>query len=79
VKYVRGPIEILVPIPNGYKEHLDGLQALFGEHEAPYFGPDLEVPDEARSLWEGWRGIEEYAREVFPTEEAANGRTWMYE
>ena len=34
---------------------------------------------EARQLWAGWRGIEEYAREVFPVEEAANGRTWMNE
>ena len=34
---------------------------------------------EARQLWGGWRGIEEYAREVFPVEEAANGRTWMIE
>ena len=34
---------------------------------------------EARQLWGGWRGIEEYAREVFPVEEAANGRTWMNE
>lgn len=43
----------------------------------PYFGPTLEYPKEARSLWEGYRGIEEYAREVFPLEEAANGMTWM--
>ena len=34
---------------------------------------------EARALWGGWRGIEEYAREVFPVEEAANGKTWMNE
>jgi hypothetical protein len=30
-------------------------------------------------LWEGYRGLEEYAREVFPLEEAANGLTWMNE
>ena len=35
------------------------------------------VVQEARSLWMGWRGIEEYAREVFPLEEANNGLTWM--
>lgn len=37
------------------------------------------VVQEARSLWGGWRGIEEYAREVFPVEEANNGLTWMKE
>ena len=37
------------------------------------------VLEEARALWGGWRGIEEYAREVFPVEEAANGQTWMDE
>ena len=37
------------------------------------------VVEEARALWGGWRGIEEYAREVFPVEEAANGQTWMIE
>lgn len=37
------------------------------------------VAQEARALWGGWRGIEEYAREVFPVEEANNGLTWMKE
>ena len=37
------------------------------------------VVEEARELWGGWRGIEEYAREVFPVEEANNGLTWMEE
>jgi hypothetical protein len=31
------------------------------------------------ALWEGYRGLEEYAREVFPLEEAANGLSWMNE
>lgn len=31
----------------------------------------------ARQLWPGYRGIEAYAREVFPVEEEANGKTWM--
>lgn len=35
------------------------------------------VVEEARSLWGGWRGMEEYAREVFPVEEFHNGLTWM--
>ncbi|EEQ28884.1 nitrogen metabolite repression regulator NmrA [Microsporum canis CBS 113480] len=44
-------------------------------------GPDgvipLPVVEEARSLWEGWRSMEEYAREAFPVEEEANGLDWM--
>ena len=35
------------------------------------------VVEEARALWGGWRGVEEYAREVFPVEESNNGLTWM--
>ena len=77
VRYKRGQIEVRVSIPGWYKEQLEGLQVLFGEHNAPYFGPELAAPDEARSLWEGYRGMEEYAREVFPVEEANNGLTWM--
>jgi hypothetical protein len=48
--------------------------------QPPYFGDEeLEqaVPETALGLWEGYRGLEEYAREVFPLEEAANGLTWM--
>ena len=77
VRYVRGPIDVKVSIPNGYRAQLDALQLLFGEYNAPYFGPDLKAPDEARALWEGHRGLEEYSREVFHVEERANGRTWM--
>lgn len=44
-------------------------------------GRDREKPKklttEARELWGGYRGIEEYAREVFPVEEEANGKDWM--
>jgi hypothetical protein len=76
VKYVHGPIDIEVSIPSGYREHLESLQETLGDKRAPYFGP-LEYPHEARSLWEGYRSLEEYAREVFPDEEAANGLTWM--
>lgn len=38
----------------------------------------MYFPQEAIKLWEGNRGMEEYAREVFPDEEAANGLTWMF-
>jgi hypothetical protein len=39
--------------------------------------PTKKLTDEARGLWEGYRSMEEYAREVFPVEEEANGRNWM--
>lgn len=78
VKYEQGPIKVEVPIPNHYKEQLEGIEVLFGKFNAPYFGPDLHAPADAIVLWEGYRGIEEYAREVFPVEEAANGQTWMH-
>ena len=78
VKYEQGPIKIEVSIPSGYREQLEGIEVLFGRYNAPYFGPDLRAPDDALALWEGYRGIEEYAREVFPVEEAANGQTWMH-
>ncbi|KAH0840614.1 hypothetical protein AYO20_09166 [Fonsecaea nubica] len=43
-KYVFSKrIEIKVPIPNGYREQLAGIEILFGEYNAPYFpGPDFE-------------------------------------
>lgn len=77
VRYVHGPIKMDVGMPSGYREHLEVLQATLGDKRAPYFGPNLEYPREARSIWEGYRGIEEYAREVFPLEEYANGLRWM--
>ncbi|KAI9820490.1 MAG: hypothetical protein M1826_000889 [Phylliscum demangeonii] len=77
VRYVQGPVEVRVSIPSGYKQQLDGIERLFGTCRAPYFGPDLDAPDEARGLWEAYRGMEEYAREVFPVEERLNGMTWM--
>ncbi|KJZ74212.1 Nitrogen metabolic regulation protein 1 [Hirsutella minnesotensis 3608] len=86
VHYVRGPIETKVRIPAGYREQLEALAKLFRVDEAdprnqpPYFGdPKLEAscPAEALELWEGPRGLEEYAREMFPLEEEANGLTWM--
>jgi hypothetical protein len=79
VTYIHGPIKISVSIPSGYREQLEALQETLGEKRAPYFGPDLEYPQEGRSIWEGYRGIEEYAREVFPIEEYANGLRWMEE
>lgn len=48
------------------------------EVEGPEEGAG-SVVEEARELWGGWRGLEEYWREVFPVEEANNGLTWMHE
>ena len=50
------------------------------KRQAPYFGDmklEVSCPTEALELWEGPRGLEEYAREMFPLEEEANGLTWM--
>lgn len=81
VRYKRGPIIINVPTPIGYLEHLSALAETLGEKGVDYFGPDLQAgcPETALELWEGFRSIEEYAQEVFPVEEAANGLTWMEE
>ncbi|ROT43083.1 nitrogen metabolic regulation protein [Sodiomyces alkalinus F11] len=88
VKYVRGPIELNVKIPTGYREQLEALEKLFSlghddpKKQPPYFGDvelDRSCPEQSMSLWEGPRGLEEYAREVFPLEEQANGLTWMLE
>jgi len=89
VRYKQNPkIEIKVKIPRGYKDQLVALEKLYalggpdGRRQPPYFGEhelERKVPDEALKLWEGYRGLEEYAREVFPLEEAANGLTWMME
>ncbi len=79
VKYARGPVKVEVSVPAGYKENLEVLEDVLGRQGAPYFGPDLEdnCTKTALDLWEGYRGMEEYAREVFPIEEKANGLTWM--
>ncbi|KAI1811903.1 NmrA-like family protein [Poronia punctata] len=88
VRYKRGPIEVKVKIPEGYREQLEALEKLFDPNnedaktQPPYFGDvelDRRCPDDALALWEGPRGLEEYAREIFPMEEEANGMTWMYE
>ncbi|KAF4120431.1 Nucleoside-diphosphate-sugar epimerase [Geosmithia morbida] len=88
VRYVRGPIEVKVRVPAGYQDHLDALQKLFrpdepdAKKQPPYFG-DIELERQgcaqALELWEGPRGLEEYAREMFPLEEEANGLTWMFD
>ncbi|KAF2403132.1 NAD(P)-binding protein [Trichodelitschia bisporula] len=81
VEYVRGPVEVAISIPRGYQQHLSILESVLGWGEAPYFGPDLEpnCTQLAQHLWQGSRGIEEYAREVFPVEEYNNGLRWMEE
>ncbi|KAI1501101.1 nitrogen metabolite repression--responsible protein [Biscogniauxia marginata] len=88
VRYKRGPIEVKVKIPEGYRDQLEALGRLFSlnnkdpKAQPPYFGDqELEIrcPDDALALWEGPRGLEEYAREIFPLEEEANGMTWMFD
>ncbi|CAL3973188.1 unnamed protein product [Diplocarpon coronariae] len=87
VTYRYSPtIEVKVKIPTGYRDQLLALEKIYqlgaadGTLQPPYFGSrDMErsCPAEALQLWEGYRGLEEYAREVFPLEEAANGLVWM--
>jgi hypothetical protein len=88
VRYVQGPIDIKVKIPAGYRQQLEALEQLFtlgGDDPArqpPYFGDvalERSCPVQAMHLWEGPRLLEEYAREVFPVEEYANGLRWMTE
>lgn len=88
VTYVRGKIDVQVPVPDGYRVQLEALENLFylgGDDPAkqpPYFGDralEESCPHDAMQLWEGPRGLEEYAREVFPLEEYANGKYWMIE
>ncbi|KAK3171410.1 hypothetical protein OEA41_003494 [Lepraria neglecta] len=62
----------------GTNKEVDGVGKKNGDASASPGGEGTCVA-EARALWGGWRGIEEYAREVFPVEEAANGKTWMNE
>ncbi|KAF7716405.1 Nitrogen metabolite repression protein NmrA-like protein [Penicillium ucsense] len=54
-----------------------GKGAGAGMMQGPGGVVSLRVTDEARHLWQGWRDMEEYAREVFPVEEEANGLDWM--
>ncbi|KAN0080782.1 hypothetical protein V8E54_003986 [Elaphomyces granulatus] len=55
----------------------NGKGAGAGVMQGPGGVVSLRVTDEARHLWQGWRDMEEYAREVFPVEEEANGLDWM--
>lgn len=88
VRYRRGKIDIKVKVPAGYSAQLVALEKLYDlgksdpKLQPPYFGSDYfekSCPEEAMALWEGHRGLEEYAREVFPIEEAANGLKWMHD
>ncbi|KAH6655310.1 NmrA-like family-domain-containing protein [Truncatella angustata] len=88
VRYKRGPIEVKCKIPEGYRDQLVALEKLFSPTQSdpakqpPYFGDrELEdsCPESALALWEGPRGLEEYAGEIFPLEEEANGKTWMFD
>ncbi|KAL7269964.1 hypothetical protein RUND412_007339 [Rhizina undulata] len=77
VNYLPHPLEIKIPIPVGYRDQLVGITRVLCENRAPYFRPEMECPKTARELWPGWRGLEEYAREVWPIEEKANGAAWI--
>ena len=80
VTYKQEPLNLKnFPIPQGYRNQLYAVAQLFSNPRNTYFPPRMsrECPQMARELWEGWRGLEEYAREVFPVEERANGAPWI--
>lgn len=87
VRYVRGPIEVKVKIPEGYRVQLDMVEKLYSlgadddpARQPPYFGDremEASCPGVALELWGGPRLLEEYAREEFIIEEQANGLRWM--
>lgn len=68
------PASAALPSPSAVP---GGKGAGMGTLAGPGGVVSLALVDEARSLWEGWRDMEEYAREVFPVEEEANGLDWM--
>ena len=64
--------------PEGGKPQ--GLQQGNGDRASSSGGSRVrprKLTSEARRLWPGFRRIEDYAREAFPIEEEANGKTWM--
>lgn len=65
--------------PKGGMGPSNGKGAGAGMLQGPGGVISLRVTDEARQLWSGWRDMEEYAREVFPVEEEANGLDWMHD
>jgi uncharacterized protein YbjT (DUF2867 family) len=77
VRYVPAPLEIKIPIPDGYRAQLEGIVTTLCDGRGSYFREDMECPKTARMLWPGWRGLEEYAREVWPLEERQNGALWV--
>ncbi|RPA99592.1 NAD(P)-binding protein [Choiromyces venosus 120613-1] len=79
VNYQPHPLEIHIPIPPGYRDQLEGIVKVLCEQRAPYFRPEMEdsATTISRALWPGWRGMEEYAREVWPIEEKSNGASWI--
>ena len=77
--YFPGP-EFVKPAsaaPPSQNSVAGGKGAGMGTVAGPGGVVSLALVDEARGLWEGWRDMEEYAREVFPVEEEANGLDWM--
>ncbi|KAF8444354.1 hypothetical protein BDZ91DRAFT_768929 [Kalaharituber pfeilii] len=80
VVYVQSPLDLSgMPIPQGYQDQLYAIAKMFQDPRNSYFLPGMgeRCPDVARNLWQGWRSLEEYAREVFPVEERANGAPWI--
>ena len=74
--YFPGP-EFDFSTPAGKLKRKDSDETARQSMESGKTGVKRKLTTEARELWPAYRGIEEYAREVFPVEEEANGKTWM--
>ena len=70
--YLPGPEFAYPPKGRGSGDTSGGRRSSETIREKP-----KKLTSEARELWGGYRGIEEYAREVFPVEEEVNGKDWM--
>jgi len=60
-------LEVKVALPEGYDEQLEGIVHIFGRKGGgkEYFPPGIGGIEIAQQLWEGWRGVEEFVREVW--------------
>ena len=62
---------------NGDRPHLKSPQQQGGRTSSSSSSRPKQITSEARRLWPGFRRMEDYAKEAFPVEEQANGKTWM--
>ena len=64
-------------VKNGEKPRVTGEPGRDARSTSTSTSRPRKLTSEARRLWPGFRRMEDYAREAFPIEEEANGKTWM--